>query len=40
MQSEIFFQEEENEDNNIISKDWFDFEASENGFLNITINLI
>ena len=36
----IFFKEEENESNNIISQDWFDFQASENGFLHITINLI
>ena len=40
MQSKIYFQEEENESNNIISKHWSDFQASENGFLHITINLI
>ena len=36
----MFFQEEETENNNIISKDGLDFEVSEKEFLNFTINLI
>ena len=40
MQSKIFFQEEEIKNYYVISKDWLDFEVSENGFLHFRINLI
>ena len=40
MQSKMFFSGEEEENKNIIGKDWLNFKLSENGLLCFTVNLI
>ena len=36
----MFFSEEEDENKNIIAKNWLDFEVSENVLLHFTVNQI